>query len=280
MTASQRNKGLVVGYVGDTVGRSVIQHLVSSYGFTNVNEQLASKHCVSMYRKDDMYALLVDRECMYSQQADITVDATHVIFASRHVSLAGTATLTVHATGNCTNETGYGGNPKSLSIADCLRMQVALQYLANSCQKLGLPYEVTLEATHHGPTELDLPSFFIEIGSSEKEWNDGKAAMIIANAIWNTCSKRAEGQTAVGFGGGHYPMKHTREAIEGRYALGHVLSKYFFDQFDEGIVEAAFRRSHPSCDFAIIDWKGIKRATVRRRLVALLENHGVKIIKV
>src|SRR2546428_10273485 len=35
----------------------------------------------------------------------------------------------------------------------------------------GLSYAVTFEATHHGPV-LDAPSFFIEVGSTEKEWRD------------------------------------------------------------------------------------------------------------
>ena len=35
-----------------------------------------------------------------------------------------------------------------------------------------LDYEITIEATHHGPTSLKKPLLFIEIGSTEKQWAD------------------------------------------------------------------------------------------------------------
>mgnify|MGYP001136811958 CR=1 FL=1 len=44
-------------------------------------------------------------------------------------------------------------------------------------------YEVMYEATHHGPTDIPLPSCFIELGSTEKEWNDRIAARAVAQAV-------------------------------------------------------------------------------------------------
>jgi len=44
-------------------------------------------------------------------------------------------------------------------------------------------YQVTLEGTHHGPY-ADIPSCFVEIGSSESEWSEEEAG-----SIWATCLK-------------------------------------------------------------------------------------------
>ena len=37
--------------------------------------------------------------------------------------------------------------------------------------KLDEEYDITLEATHHGPL-LDSPTLYLEIGSDEERWSD------------------------------------------------------------------------------------------------------------
>jgi D-aminoacyl-tRNA deacylase len=42
---------------------------------------------------------------------------------------------------------------------------------------------VAYEVTHHGPTELGIPSCFVEIGSMETEWRDPAAGKRLHKAF-------------------------------------------------------------------------------------------------
>ena len=65
-------------------------------------------------------------------------------------------------------------------------------------------HELTMEATHHGPF-VDKPAVFVEIGSTEKEWNDKNNGKIIAETIMSGLNDENENyKIAVGIGGGHY----------------------------------------------------------------------------
>jgi len=59
-------------------------------------------------------------------------------------------------------------------------MQATLRALARHCPE---GYQVSYEVTHHGPTTLVHPSFFVEIGSTEKEWGDPVAGRAVAEAV-------------------------------------------------------------------------------------------------
>ncbi len=51
-----------------------------------------------------------------------------------------------------------------------------------------LDYEVSYECTHHGPS-LNVPAMFVELGSSEKQWNDSRAAEAVAHAAMEAIAK-------------------------------------------------------------------------------------------
>ncbi len=38
-----------------------------------------------------------------------------------------------------------------------------------------------MKCTHHGPS-LDVPTMFVELGSSETQWRDSKAAQAVAHS--------------------------------------------------------------------------------------------------
>jgi len=55
-------------------------------------------------------------------------------------------------------------------------MKVALRTLKEKAQDTELSkYTVTLEATHHGPTDMEVSVMFVEIGSSMEHWIDQRA---------------------------------------------------------------------------------------------------------
>jgi len=266
---------LIIASEKDPAALNIASFLVRDYGFDRSTEYADPR----ILRKGDVLLAQVEEESIYVETVDSLATATAVIFASKHTSEKGEPGLTVHCTGNVLNEAPYGGQPKSLALAEPNRMRAALLSLSESREELGLAYLVSLEATHHGPTELRVPSMFVEIGSSAKQWEDPAAGKAVARAIWTAATHPSDGIPAVGFGGGHYSWKHTEAVVKDGFALGHILSKYFFQSYDPAIVELAFRRTMGDCSHAVIDKKGM-RAAERSTLVEFLKKSGRDVIMI
>ena len=67
-------------------------------------------------------------------------------------------------------------------------------------------FQITIEATHHGPTALKKPSIFIEIGTTEKQWTDNSLCVLSCyncSSVMKKSCKRIP--VAICFGGTHYP---------------------------------------------------------------------------
>jgi D-aminoacyl-tRNA deacylase len=232
-----------------------------------------------LFQNGDVYLKLVETDGIYTESLDVDFRFDAVIFASRHRSESGEPALTVHWTGNSTGRADLGGKPKSLSLADPPRLRAALLALDEARENSKLNYAVTLEATHHGPTELGVPTLFVELGSTEKEWADSQAAAVASEAIWKAATSPVSGTPAVGFGGGHYCNKQCVALRRDGYAFSHILSKYFFEDYDEQIVKMAFERTLGGCRTAIVDWKGV-RGSDRPRLIETLKQMGVEVVRV
>src|SRR3990172_914331 len=155
-----------------------------------------------------------------------------ILVASTHRSEAGIPALTVHPTGNW-DRADLGGKPKTLSIAPALYLSEGLRLMRDAKENLKLPYEVTLECTHHGPT-FSLPVMFCEVGSSEEQWKDLKACEVVAN-VMTVLSKEVPQKVdvAVGFGGPHYAPRFTKGVLDGKFAVGHICPGYNIDAIDE-----------------------------------------------
>jgi D-aminoacyl-tRNA deacylase len=232
-----------------------------------------------LFRSGDVYLKHVETEGIYTNTIDVGFRPDVVIFASRHRSEANEPALTVHWTGNSTARADLGGTPKSLSLTDPPRLRAALLALDLARERKKLNYVVTLEATHHGPTELGAPTLFVELGSTEREWSDKTAASAAAEGIWAAATKPENGKAAVGFGGGHYCNKHCSAIRAEGYAFSHIFSKYFFEDYDPSIVKMAYDRTVGGCQTAVIDWKGV-RGPERARLLDDLRRMNVEIVRV
>ena len=197
--------------------------------------------------------------------------ASLLIFASKHRSKDGRAILTVHSTGNV-SEAKFGGRQRELSAA----APQAARSLLRSLKMLSEneEYEVTLECTHHGPSDLEVPSVFIEIGSNEEQWLDKTAGRIVANAIM--LLKEIDSPVAVGFGGTHYAPRQTTLALETDVAFGHIFPGHVLDELDEELIRQAFMKS--KADFAYFDRKSM-RAEQREKLGAMVTRIGFEILK-
>ncbi|MGI0149364.1 MAG: D-aminoacyl-tRNA deacylase, partial [Thermoplasmata archaeon] len=101
-----------------------------------------------------------DLESAFDESIDL------VVYLSKHRSESRRPSLTVHPIGNA-GPPEFGGQPGTLVPSAPRWMTAALRGLRNEGKGLG--YEVTFEATHHGPY-LTAPTFYIEQGSTEREW--------------------------------------------------------------------------------------------------------------
>ena len=268
---------LIAACKNDVAATNIGKRLITKYCFVEAEKESAG---LPTYQRSNLLFVYLDTDDIYADKLDQEFQADAIIFASRHRSESEEPTLTAHVSGNLTSEAPFGGMPKRLAISHPNMMKTALLSLMRSREELHLDqYQVSLEATHHGPTELQIPSLFIEIGSSEKQWRDVGAAEAVADAIYACATKPGAGEASVGFGGGHYSPKLTKVNLEKDFSIGHILPKYFFDSFDPSMVRLAFDRTFGACNTGVIDWKGVKGSR-RKELVELLARLGKKIVRV
>jgi D-aminoacyl-tRNA deacylase len=264
---------LIAASKRDVAAQNIARELIRLKGFQPVSG------VYDLFQNGNVYLKLVETDGIYTDSLDSDSRPEAVIFASRHRSESGEPALTTHWTGNSTGRADFGGKPKSLSFADPPRLRAALLALDKAREALKLNYAVTLEATHHGPTELGVPTLFVEVGSTEKEWNDSRAAVAASEAIWEAATAPVSGTAAVGFGGGHYCNKQCIAVRNDNYAFSHIFSKYFFEDYDERMVQLAFERTLGECHSALVDWKGIRGAE-RSKLIETLKRLHIEIVRV
>lgn len=186
----------------------------------------------------------------------------YYVVASRHWSSSGTPCLTVHPTGNF-GKAMYGGRDRELQRAPANAMRDVFLELVEGPPR---GYEVSLEATHHSPTQFETPMFFAELGSSKRQWRDEAAATHLAEAILRGVASRERAPVAVGFGGGHYCPTFT--AMERETALGHICPKYALDLLTDDLIRQMVERTIDGVDGAIMD-KGMKGYQRKKVEVAL-----------
>ncbi|MEM4718202.1 MAG: D-aminoacyl-tRNA deacylase [Desulfurococcaceae archaeon] len=183
---------------------------------------------------------------------------------SRHSSEAGIRSYTVHATGNFSREVFAGGRPRELGIAHPPVMWFLLRSLYNLRNEYTSRenYEVSYEATHHGPTNLSKPIIFIEIGSTHYEWIDSVNHEIIGTAVIeliNHYPNLPKCNPTIGIGGGHYPRKHSDLAISEDICYGHIASKHVLDYLDDQMLHSMRRRCISDIKSIVIEKKGTRR---------------------
>ncbi|WP_435152756.1 D-aminoacyl-tRNA deacylase [Haladaptatus sp. DFWS20] len=154
--------------------------------------------------------------------ADAFSNPDVLVFASRHSGDTGPL-LTAHFTGNF-GPAEYGGTDGTVAET-CPNAQAEL--LRAFDDHAPDSYEVGMECTHHGPSEVGVPSMFVELGSDEEQWHDSKAARAVARAILDLRGvEPTRERQLVGFGGGHYAPRFERIVRETEWAVGHIASNW------------------------------------------------------
>jgi D-aminoacyl-tRNA deacylase len=192
-----------------------------------------------------------------------------LVFASRHQAKDGTPRLCGHFTGNC-GEAVMGGTSRELAAA---APGVLKSFILNLQDEHIEGFEITVEATHHGPTDLSTPSFFAEIGSTETEWSNPEAGNAVARSILGLEDLLVP--SFLGFGGGHYVNRQNRLLINTKIAFGHLFSNYQVADLDFELVEQAARKS--GALGAYLDRKSLRSAE-KKRISEALDEIGIEMM--
>jgi D-aminoacyl-tRNA deacylase len=182
------------------------------------------------------------------------------IFLSKHRSHSSIPALTCHFTGNFSADNSYGGNPRQIAISYPSLQKGYLKAITAAKHKVP-EYEVIIEATHHGPTSLNKPVLFIELGSSEKQWADENAAAVICDTILDILQngfERCE-KVGIGLGGTHYPKKFNNLLLESKFGLAAVASKHNLEAVDDAMLNQMIEKSIEKVTYIILDSKGLGR---------------------
>ena len=190
--------------------------------------------------------------------ADGFADPELLVFASRHAGETGEL-LTAHHTGNF-GVAEYGGADGAFAQA-CPNAH--RQVVAALTEHAPDGYDVGMECTHHGPTDVGAPSMFVEVGSAEAQWRDPAAAEAVARAILDlrgvpaeTATENGHRRHLVGVGGGHYVPRFERVVRETDWAVGHIAADWCLSALDDGgldpetVLERTFAAS--DADYALL----------------------------
>jgi D-aminoacyl-tRNA deacylase len=261
---------LIVTSQRDPAGRNLYRALMKTPGFREEGEFEGR----SVGKRGDIWLIATEKDQTLASHLDDHFDPDYYVFATRHRSQRGGRTLTVHVPGNPTPRAEVGGRPRELAHCNADAMKTALLSLKAFQEAEGLDYSVSLEATHHGPTELEKPVLFVEVGSGEEEWNDPRAVSAVARAALRAAEERAGFPKAVGIGGKHYAPLHTQFVLESPIAIGHILPQYALPDLDEEVLRQAIERTRAA--FLFLDWKGM-RGEDREKVKRLAASVGIEV---
>lgn len=222
----------------------------------------------------------VNKETIYLEQIDEKEEKLRnidfLIFASKHASKNPSKTFSIHAPGNFRNA-DYGGKSGKLCKTSALAIKYLFQKLNENAKALP-EYQVTLEATHHGPL-IEKPCLFIEIGSTIEEWQDKAAGEIIAKTIadfqefekWKNENKDIK--VAIGIGGPHYcpNLNKIQLSSDSKIAISHILAEYNLPA-NECMLHEAIEKTSEHTDLILIDWKGCGNSEERQKMIDSIED--------
>lgn len=196
-----------------------------------------------------------------------------VIFLSRHSSQADIKSLTVHPTGNF-SEAKLGGKEKTLSVSDPGKMSSTLRLMSEYYH--GNVFSVTYEATHHGPF-MNVPNFFIEIGTTSAQWEDREALDTVISSLIEERNGHS-GASFVGVGGGHYMPKVTKYSVDNGVDVGHMIPKHALENIDPELISQSVEKT-PGCKGFLMDRKGVK-SDAKQKISDFADRNALEIIKI
>jgi D-aminoacyl-tRNA deacylase len=262
----------------DAASMTMANYLRYNKDFSLYNKYNNSEaHTSKVYKKIKLH--ISNESLLYIEDLDTKYPQSKAfIFLSKHRAGSGIPTLTCHCTGNYADNP-YGGNPQELAMSDPYLQKRYLQEI-NNAKPFLRHYEIVIEASHHGPTSLKKPVLFIEIGSSERQWIDRKAASIVCNCLLRVLENGLGQCKKVGIclGGTHYPSKFNKLLLESEFGLAAVAPKHNLESVDKDMLNQMIAKSIEKVRYIIVDWKGLGKE--KNRIMRLVENTGLEVLRV
>jgi D-aminoacyl-tRNA deacylase len=256
--------------------------LLVAYQSDPAGSNMASYMMQDMRKRGDIYhgknfdLVVISTPAISADWIEEKYQYDSYVFLSKHASESGTLALTCHSTGNF-SEAQFGGFPRQIAIPHPHLQKSYMKHLwakRNNFSK----FEITIEATHHGPTALNKPALFIEIGTTQKEWNDKNLCENVAKIIVEeVCKEPEKHKVAICFGGTHYPQKFNKELIEGEFALGTIVPKHALDNLDDILFSHILDRNKEA-RYALVDWRGLGKN--KQKIVNLVQSTDLEMIKI
>jgi D-aminoacyl-tRNA deacylase len=147
-----------------------------------------------------------------------------------------------------------------------------------------LYHKVCYEVTHHGPY-LSIPALFVEVGSTEQEWDKKLPANVVAKSILELLEQyQYEEQFSkdipviIGIGGGHYAPRFTDIILEKKVAFGHMIPSYHIEagNIDGEMFKQALEQT-PNVEGVYIHKKSLKKSQVTEYR-EWFQNQGIPVI--
>jgi D-aminoacyl-tRNA deacylase len=251
---------LIVTSQQDPAGTNMYNLFASEFGFVQDREFDGKPK----YKKDDYVLINIGKSILELEYLNKQFSPEIYLVGSKHQSAEKVKSLTCHTPGNWA-KADFGGNERELCVAAPLYLHAVLQELKKFPDQ---EYMKCYEVTHHGPSAMNAPVLFAEVGGSEEEWNNIDACRQVCRALLAQPSID-EGHIANGFGGPHYApgfskLMHT--------AIAHICPKYQLDNIDEEMVLQSFQKSFPRAKFAVVDWKGCTKSQRDKLIEIFMKN--------
>ena len=253
----------------DPAGINIRNNLIEVFNFEKLNEIFDNN---DVYQSNEIKnkiikLYLINEDLIFSENIDKKIPADIFIFASKHRSKENTPSFAVHPIGNW-SKSDFGGEEGKLCPSSAVLIKNLFNELNNVAKDMN--FELTMEATHHGP-HVEKPAVFVEIGSTEKEWNDKNNGKIIAETIMKAIENQNKNyKIAVGIGGGHYCNNFNKIVLRTDLAFSHICPKYHLNKLDEELIKQSIQKTKEKIDFIVLDWKGL--GTEKKRIVELLKH--------
>ena len=262
---------LLVASKNDPAGYGMANYLIERQAFHRID------HDLEVYSNSAVDLLIAEQEALMLDWLDSKVSPEYYVFLSRHRSESHIPTLTCHTTGNFSDSNEMGGRPRELAYVYPSLQKHYMQTLWRERERIP-DYQMVIEATHHGPTSLAKPALFVEIGSSEEQWNDKNAIAMVCDAVINTIKSLGRyGKVGIALGGTHYPSKFTELLVSSEFAIASVASKYSLPYVNRSMLDQMISKSIEDVKYVFIDWKGLGKE--KDRLNDIVTDLGLEVMK-
>ncbi len=268
---------VVVTSLEDIAGQNIKSRLVQMEPWASKKHESGAKEVLYSDRLKT-YLVTIEEGLVHSDRLDehcarAGIDPLAYIYASRHRSETARPALLAHVTGNWGDQADLGGEPRRVCKASGALLRLAYRGLLGQKVQHAAELEkfvVDLEVTHHGPTNLQAPLVFVELGSDEPNWRDVAGAEAVARVIVELLEAigtagfdldRLAGNLAgvgMGFGGLHYAQSFERVmAGEAGAALAHIVPKHAIASLTRDTIELAMKNTVEGVSWFVLDWKGL-----------------------